>query len=97
MLGGCGVRTTFDAGRAPEASSTRSRPEYWRERIILEVALSTAVVHDLRNFLGRVFAGTEMLMERVWKATADVILDKVRRCKELNGMAHLTAAAPSPR
>jgi hypothetical protein len=38
-----------------------------------------------------------MLMERVWKATADVILDKVRRCKELNGMAHLTAAAPSPR
>jgi len=24
----------------------------------------------------------------VWKATADVILDKVRRCKELNGTAH---------
>jgi transposase len=24
----------------------------------------------------------------VWKATADVILDKIRRCKELNGTAH---------
>jgi hypothetical protein len=24
----------------------------------------------------------------VWKATADVILDKVRRCKELAGTAH---------
>jgi transposase len=24
----------------------------------------------------------------IWKATADVILDKVRRCKELNGTAH---------
>jgi hypothetical protein len=24
----------------------------------------------------------------VWKATADVIIDKVRRCKELNGRAH---------
>lgn len=23
-----------------------------------------------------------------WKATADVILDKVRRCKELSGTAH---------
>jgi hypothetical protein len=24
----------------------------------------------------------------IWRATADVILDKVRRCKELNGTAH---------
>jgi hypothetical protein len=24
----------------------------------------------------------------IWKATADVILDKVRRCKELIGTAH---------
>jgi hypothetical protein len=24
----------------------------------------------------------------IWKATADVIIDKVRRCKELNGTAH---------
>ncbi|PYU01946.1 MAG: IS630 family transposase, partial [Acidobacteria bacterium] len=24
----------------------------------------------------------------VWTATADVILEKVRRCKELNGTAH---------
>ena len=24
----------------------------------------------------------------LWKATADVILDKVQRCKELNGTAH---------
>jgi hypothetical protein len=31
----------------------------------------------------------------VWKATAEVILDKVRRCKELAGTAHEAQGANS--
>jgi len=57
------MRTSFDAGRAPGAISIPSSPENWRERISIIGWLSTAIVHDLRNPLGTVFAGAEMLME----------------------------------
>src|SRR5258708_1053716 len=40
-----------------------SRSESWRKRISSMGWLSTSIVHDLRNPLGTVFAGAEMLMQ----------------------------------
>jgi signal transduction histidine kinase len=57
------MRTSFNADRAPGTNSIPSRPENWRERFSIMGRLSTAIVHDLRNPLGTVFAGAEMLME----------------------------------
>jgi signal transduction histidine kinase len=53
----------FNALRTPGTNLATSRPENWRERISIMGWLSTAIVHDLRNPLGTVFAGAEMLME----------------------------------
>jgi signal transduction histidine kinase len=39
------------------------RPETWQKRIFSIGWLSTSIIHDLRNPLGTVFAGAEMLME----------------------------------
>lgn len=57
------MRMQFNANRTPGTNVTTSRPENWRERISIMGWLSTAIVHDLRNPLGTVFAGAEMLME----------------------------------
>jgi signal transduction histidine kinase len=57
------MRMEFNAVRTPGTNLTTSRPENWRERISIMGWLSTAIVHDLRNPLGTVFAGAEMLME----------------------------------
>jgi len=54
------MRMQFNENRM---NLTTSRPENWRERISIMGWLSTAIVHDLRNPLGTVFAGAEMLME----------------------------------
>jgi signal transduction histidine kinase len=40
-----------------------SRPESWQNRISTIGWLSTSIVHDLRNPLGTVLAGAEMLLE----------------------------------
>ena len=40
-----------------------SRSESWQKRISIMGWLSTSIVHDLRNPLGTVFAGAEMLMQ----------------------------------
>jgi len=55
--------TSFNADLVPGTISIPSRPENRRERISNIGWLSTAIVHDLRNPLGTVFAGAEMLME----------------------------------
>src|SRR5579862_2411868 len=57
------MRMEFNAVRTPGTNLTTSRPENWRERISIMGWLSTAIVHDLRNPLGTVFAGAEMLMD----------------------------------
>jgi len=57
------MRMEFNAVRTPRTNLTTPRPENWRERISFMGWLSTAIVHDLRNPLGTVFAGAEMLME----------------------------------
>jgi signal transduction histidine kinase len=63
MFDASGMRMEFNAVRTPGTNLTSSRPENWRERISVIGWLSTAIVHDLRNPLGTVFAGAEMLME----------------------------------
>ena len=63
MFDASGMRMEFNAVRTPGTNLTTSRPENWRERISIMGWLSTAIVHDLRNPLGTVFAGAEMLME----------------------------------
>jgi signal transduction histidine kinase len=63
MFDASGMRIEFNAVRTPGTNLTTSRPENWRERISIMGWLSTAIVHDLRNPLGTVFAGAEMLME----------------------------------
>src|SRR5580700_2261001 len=54
------MRMQFNENRM---NLTTSRPENWRDRISIMGWLSTAIVHDLRNPLGTVFASAEMLME----------------------------------
>src|SRR6202049_4218000 len=63
MFDGSPMRMEFNAVRTPGTISIPSRSENWRERISIVGWLSTAIVHDLRNPLGTVFAGAEMLME----------------------------------
>ena len=63
MFDASGIRMEFNAVRTPGTNLTTSRPKNWRERISIMGRLSTAIVHDLRNPLGTVFAGAEMLME----------------------------------
>jgi signal transduction histidine kinase len=57
------MRTTFTTDRATGTISIRSRPETWSERISMIGWRSTAIVHDIRNPLGTVFAGAEMLLD----------------------------------
>ena len=57
------MRAIFTSHRASGTISIPSRPENFRERISILGSLAAAIVHDLRNPLGAVFAGAEMLME----------------------------------
>ncbi len=73
MLAGSEQRTTEMLGASPirmdyenQAAVTISRDlrsESWQKRISSMDWLSTSIVHDLRNPLGTVFAGAEMLMQ----------------------------------
>lgn len=73
MLEGLEQRTTkmleappmemdFNENRSTGAISLPLRSESWQTRILSMGWLSTSIVHDLRNPLGTVFAGAEMLM-----------------------------------
>jgi signal transduction histidine kinase len=53
----------FNADRAPATNPPPARREDWQKGMSSIGWLSTAIVHDLRNPLGTVFAGAEMLME----------------------------------
>jgi signal transduction histidine kinase len=63
MLDVSPVQTDFGGNRATRTISLRSPSEKWRKRISSTSWLSTSIVHDLRNPLGTVFAGAEMLMQ----------------------------------
>jgi signal transduction histidine kinase len=63
MLGASAIQMDFNANRATGTISLPLRPESWQKRISRMGWLSTSIVHDLRNPLGTVFAGAEMLMQ----------------------------------
>jgi transposase len=84
-------RRRFHLHFTPTSSSWLNQVERWfaliTERMIRRgtfrsvAELERAIYHWLANW-------NEEPRPFVWKATAEVILDKVRRCKELNGTAH---------
>jgi signal transduction histidine kinase len=57
------IQTEFNENRATGTISLPLRSESWQQRISSMDWLSTSIVHDLRNPLGTVFAGAEMLMQ----------------------------------
>jgi signal transduction histidine kinase len=63
MLDASPIQMDLNENRSTEMSPLSSRPEIWQKRISTIGWLSTSIVHDLRNPLGTVFAGAEMLMQ----------------------------------
>jgi signal transduction histidine kinase len=57
------VQMEFNENRATGTISLPLRSESWQKRISSMGRLSTSILHDLRNPLGTVFAGAEMLMQ----------------------------------
>jgi signal transduction histidine kinase len=57
------IRVGFNENWATGAIPAPSRSESWQKGISSIGWLSTSIVHDLRNPLGTVFAGAEMLMQ----------------------------------
>jgi signal transduction histidine kinase len=63
MLDASAIQMDFNANRATGTISLPLRSESWQKSISRMGWLSTSIVHDLRNPLGTVFAGAEMLMQ----------------------------------
>ena len=63
MLDASPIEMDLNGDRATGTISLRSRSESWPKRISSMGWLSTSILHDLRNPLGTVFAGAEMLMQ----------------------------------
>jgi hypothetical protein len=71
--------TTRQIGRLCSVSMKRARSRLWTEPSVDE--LERALYGWLANWNGKP-------KPFIWKATADLILDKGRRCKELTWTAH---------
>jgi signal transduction histidine kinase len=63
MLDSSPIQMDLNENRSPGTIPLNSRPEIWQRQISSIDWLSTSIVHDLRNPLGTVFAGAEMLMQ----------------------------------
>ena len=63
MLDASPIPIDFNENRATGTISLPLRSQSWQKRISSMGWLSTSIVHDLRNPLGTVFAGAEMLMQ----------------------------------
>jgi signal transduction histidine kinase len=57
------VQMVLNENRSTVTIPLPARPEVWQKRDSSMGWLSTSIVHDLRNPLGTVFAGAEMLMQ----------------------------------
>src|SRR5277367_6022335 len=62
MLDASPVQTEFGENRATRRIPLRSPSESWQKCVSSTGWFFTSIVHDLRNPLGTVFAGAEMLM-----------------------------------
>jgi transposase len=88
---GAKKRRRFHVHFTPTSSSWLNQVECWfgliTERMIRRATFHT--VAELERAIYQWLANWNQAPRPfIWKATADVILDKVRRCKELTGTAH---------
>ena len=84
-------RRRFHFHFTPTSSSWLNQVERWFG-LITDKMIRRGTFHSVDELEHALYAWLASWNEKpkafVWKATADVILDKVRRCKELSGTAH---------
>jgi transposase len=84
-------RSRFHFHFTPTSSSWLNQVERWFG-LITDKMIRRGTFHSVEELERAIYAWlaswNDMPKPFVWKATADVILDKVRRCKELAGTAH---------
>src|SRR5258708_4453538 len=84
-------RKRFHLHFTPTSSSWLNQVERWFG-LITEKMIRRGTFHSVEELERAIYAWlaswNDMPKAFVWKASADVILDKVRRCKELAGTAH---------
>src|SRR5664280_311770 len=84
-------RRRFHFHFTPTSSSWLNQVERWFG-LITDKMIRRGTFHSVEELERAIYAWLASWNDTpkpfVWKATADVILDKVRRCKELAGTAH---------
>jgi len=84
-------RRRFHFHFTPTSSSWLNQVERWFG-LITDKMIRRGTFHSVGELERAIYTWLANWNEKprafVWKATADVILDKVRRCKELSGTAH---------
>ncbi len=84
-------RRRFHIHFTPTSSSWLNQVERWFG-LITDKMIRRGTFHSVDELEHAIYAWLANWNDApkpfVWKATADVILEKVRRCKELNGTAH---------
>src|SRR6516165_7282449 len=84
-------RRRFHLHFTPTRSSWLNQVERWFG-LVTERRIRRGTFHSVDELERAIYQWLANWNQRprpfVWKATAEVILDKVRRCKELNGTAH---------
>jgi transposase len=84
-------RRRFHFHFTPTSSSWLNQVERWFG-LITDKMIRRGTFHSVEELERAIYAWLASWNDKpkafVWKATADVILDKVRRCKELAGTAH---------
>lgn len=84
-------RRRFHVHFTPTSSSWLNQVERWFG-LITERMIRRGTFHSVAELEHAIYQWLAKWNQKpqafVWKATAEVILDKVRRCKELNGTAH---------
>ena len=84
-------RRRFHFHFTPTSSSWLNQVERWFG-LITDKMIRRGTFHSVEELERAIYAWLASWNDKpkafVWKATADVILDKVRRCKELSGTAH---------
>ena len=84
-------RRRFHFHFTPTSSSWLNQVERWFG-LITDKMIRRGTFHSTTELEHAIYAWLATWNDQpkpfVWKATADIILDKIRRCKEVNGTAH---------
>jgi transposase len=90
-------RRRFHFHFTPTSSSWLNQVERWFG-LITDKMIRRGTFHSVEELERAIYSWlatwNDMPKAFVWKASADVILDKVRRCKELAGTAHWMCGLP---